>query len=435
MVADGSNESGRLGRGITAIAALALCSWLAAIATAQQPSANAYEPDAVELDHPAIAYRLMARTDAITTLNQRLLAGTARLTFDGPSGYLRSLLQQLDVPIDSQMAVYSKTSLQSPLITPANPRTVFFNDTVAVAWMRGGFIEVAAQDPEHGVGFYLLPQTPMPTPQLIAEPQRCLGCHYSAAAEGIPGFLLRSVPTAADGAPLPWLGNATMDHRTPTEERWAGWYVTGTAGSQKHLGNLLLPDRRAQDLPPWSAAQTLTTLAGRFDTSAYLSEHSDIVALLVFEHQARAMNLLTRVGWLARLATAESTGAQQMRLSAAVNELVDYLLFVDEAPLQNVVGSSGFSRRFGAQGPRDSKGRSLRDLDLTQRLMRYPCSYVIYSAAFDGLPDGARDMVLRRMKRILSGAEPAPRYEHLAQTRNAVLEILRETKKNLPEWF
>ena len=149
MVADGSNESGRLGRGITAIAALALCSWLAAIATAQQPSANAYEPDAVELDHPAIAYRLMARTDAITTLNQRLLTGTARLTFDGPSGYLRSLLQQLDVPIDSQMAVYSKTSLQSPLITPANPRTVFFNDTVAVAWMRGGFIEVAAQDPEH----------------------------------------------------------------------------------------------------------------------------------------------------------------------------------------------------------------------------------------------------------------------------------------------
>jgi hypothetical protein len=434
MVADGSGMSRRARRSFTAASALLLSIWLAAIIAAQQPSANSYEPDYVELDHPSVAYRQAPRTDVVAGLNRRLMAGTATLKFEGPAGYLRSLLEQLDVPVDSQTVVYSKTSLQSPLISPSNPRTIFFNDTVAVGWMRGGMIEIAAQDPAFGVGFYILPQSPMPTPLLIPE-HRCLGCHQSAIAEGVPGFLLRSVPAAADGTPLPWLGNATMDHRTPTVERWGGWFVTGSAGSLKHLGNLVLPDRRAQELPPWSASQTLATLAGRFDTSAYLSEHSDIVALLVFEHQARAMNLITRVGWLARLAAADPAPAQQARLTAAVNELADYALFVGEAPIDHVRGTSGFAERFSAQGPRDSKGRSLRELDLTQRLMRYPCSYVVYSAAFDGLPQSAREMVLRRMKSILSGEERAPRYAHLAPARQAVLEILRDTKKNLPAWF
>jgi len=409
--------------------------WLAAITTAQQPSASAYDPDSVELDHPAIAYRQAPRSDAAAELNRRLQAGTAALKFDGPSGYLRSLLELLDIPLDSQMAVYSKTSLQTPLITPANPRTIFFNDTVSVGWMRGGMIEVAALDPVFGVGFYVLPPVPMATPFLRSE-MGCASCHHSAGAEGVPGFLLRSVPAARDGTPMPWLGNAIMDHRTPTEERWGGWYVTGATGSQKHLGNLVLADRRAQEVPPFSSEQTLTTLAGRFDTSGYLSEHSDVVALLVFEHQARAMNLITRSGWLARIAASDPAPAHRARLIAAVNELADYLLFVGEAPIDHVRGTSGFAQRFSAQGPRDSKGRTLRELDLQQRLMRYPCSYVVYSAAFDALPQSAREMVLRRMKRILSGEDRAARYAHLTPpARQSVLEILRQTKKNLPAWF
>ena len=447
MVADGSQTSRQARRGLallkgrpkgrplpTVVLLLLLGICLAAITAAQQPSASTYDPDSVEREHPAIAYGVAPRTDAVARLNQRLLAGTAVLKFEGPAGYLRSLLEQLDVAVDSQMAVYSKTSLQTPLINPSNPRTIFFNDTVSVGWMRGGMIEVAAQDAVSGVGFYILPQTPTPTPLLIPE-ARCVSCHHSAAAEGVPGFILRSVPAALDGTPMPWLGNATMDHRTPTEERWGGWYVTGATGSQKHLGNLVLADRRAQEVPPFGSDQTLTTLAGRFDTSNYLSEHSDVVALLVFEHQARAMNLITRTAWLARIAAADPAAAQRARLTAAVNELADYLLFVDEAPLDHVRGTSGFAERFSAQGPRDSKGRSLRELDLRQRLMRYPCSYVVYSAVFDGLPESAREMVLRRMKRILAGEERAPRYAHLAASRQAVLEILRETKKNLPAWF
>ena len=446
MVADGSAAVRRArralallkgrpeGRPLPVALTLLVCLWLAAITAAQQPVTDTYDPDSVEREHPAIAYGRVPRTDAVAQLNQRLLAGTAVLKFEGPAGYLRSLLEQLDIPVDSQMAVYSKTSLQTPLITPSNPRTIFFNDNVSVGWMRGGMIEVAAQDPVSGVGFYILPQTPMTAPLLIPE-ARCVSCHHSAAAEGIPGFLLRSVPAARDGTPMPWLGNATMDHRTPTEERWGGWYVTGATGSQKHLGNLVLDDRRAQELPPFGSDQTLTTLAGRFDTSNYLSEHSDVVALLVFEHQARAMNLITRTDWLARIAASDPAPAQRARFTAAVNELVDYLLFVGEAPIDHVRGTSGFAERFSAQGPRDSKGRSLRELDLRQRLMRYPCSYTVYSAAFDGLPQSAREMVLRRMKRVLSGEERATRYAHLTPARQTILEILRQTKKDLPAWF
>ena len=434
MLADGSGAGGRLQRVVALLAILLLLSWMAVAFGAQRLAVDVYEPDAVELNHPAFSYNLATRTDVVDELNRRLMSGSAVLQFDGTSGYLRSLLDHLNVPVESQMFVYSKTSLQSPLISPSNPRALFFNDNVAVGWMRGGMIEVAAQDPVFGVGFYVLPQTPAPAPQLIPS-TRCTGCHYSAGAEGIPGFLLRSVPTATDGSPMPWLGNALMDHRTPTEERWGGWYVTGAAGSQKHLGNLVLSDRRAQELPPWSASQAIETLAGRFDTSAYPSAHSDVVALLVFEHQARAMNLITRTGFLARLAANEPTPERRGRLGAAVNELADYLLFVGEAPIDNVRGSTSFAGRFSAQGPRDARGRSLRDLDLKQRLMRYPCSYVVYSAAFDSMPEGAREMVLRRMKSILAGEDRAGRYSHLAPARQAILEILRETKKNLPAWF
>jgi hypothetical protein len=392
--------------------------------------------DPLDLDHPAIGYRTTATSDRVARLNSRLQAREVQLEFSDRGGYLPSLLQALDIPVESQMAVYSKTSLQSGLIRPSNPRTVFFNDSVAVAWMRGGFIEVTAQDPAQGPIFYLLPQAAAATPQLSRD-ERCLACHFATAAGGVPGLLVRSLPTAADGATLPWLGNYITDHRSPLEERWGGWYVTGTHGSRPHLGNLQIADRRAQELPRWSSDRTLKTLSGLFETDSYLSPYSDIVALLVFDHQARMMNLLTRLGWQTRIAAFERRApASDPALRATANELVDYMLFVDEAPLDRISGTSGYAQRFSAMGPRDGKGRSLRDLDLQKRLLRYPCSYMVYSAAFDGLPADARELVYRRMKDVLSGQEGAAKYRRLTSAdRQAILEILRETKPGLPAWF
>jgi hypothetical protein len=87
-------------------------------------------------------------------------------------------------------------------------------------------------------------------------------------------------------------------------------------------------------------------------------------------------------------------------------------------------------------GPRDHQGRSLRDLDLTHRLLRYPCSYMIYSAAFDALPADAKDAIYKRMWQVLSGDDQGQKYSRLTLAdRRAVVEILRDTKKDLPSYF
>lgn len=119
MVAEGSGTGRRGQRGFWALASVLLLSWIAGAAGAQKPASVVYDGDLVELNLAAIAAN-PARTDAVAELNQRLQAGSAALKFDGPSGYLRSLLELLNVPVDTQMAVYSKTSLQSPLISPSN---------------------------------------------------------------------------------------------------------------------------------------------------------------------------------------------------------------------------------------------------------------------------------------------------------------------------
>ena len=407
------------------IVTLAALLWLTAVASAQLTDSI------IEPGHPAIGYPGEAN-DAVARLNRKLQSGEARLEFEEGTGYLKGLLAALDIPIESQVAVFSGTSLQARIINARNPRTIFFNDSTAVGWMAGGLIEVASLDPKQGANFYLLPQQTTPPLRQLARDTRCLACHYSTATLGVPGFLVRSIPSSPNGMIMPWLGNYTTDHRSPLAERWGGWYVTGRAG--RHLGNAPIIDRSLQDVRIDDANLNVTSLTGRFDAQRYLSPHSDIVALLVFDHQMRMMNLLTRLGWQARIL--EDEGGNGAALNDVVSETVDYMLFVDEAVLEGARGTSGFAERFGALGPRDRTGRSLRDFDLQHRLFRYPCSYMIYSEAFDALPQTARNAVYSRLLEVLSGEDTSAKYTHLSPSdRLAILEILRETKKGLPGAF
>jgi hypothetical protein len=393
------------------------------------------------LGHPAIEYFNYAAhpaNDVVASLQRQLDNRKVQLKFDADKGYLPSVLQALNVAIESQMAVFSKTSLQSPRIEPSNPRTIFFNDSVAVAWVHGGFIELAADDPEQGVIFYTLEQQSVPQPSFLRRDD-CLRCHRSDESLGVPGMIVRSFYTNPDGNPRLILGGFTTDHRSPFEERWGGWYVTGLMEHGRHMGNARLtdPDHPESMITP----QTLrvTSLQNKFDTNNYLSDHSDIVALLVFDHQMYMANLITRVGWEVRCALYDKMNGAAFTelLSESAKELVDYLLFVDEAPLPGPVsGSSGFAEKFAAQGPFDSHGRSLRQLDLHTRLLRYPCSYMIYSKAFDSLPEQARNAIYQRMWQVLSGAEKGSRYARLSLAdREAIVEILRDTKPALPSYF
>jgi hypothetical protein len=121
----------------------------------------------------------------------------------------------------------------------------------------------------------------------------------------------------------------------------------------------------------------------------------------------------------------------------AASEVVDYMLFVREAPIgDDIRSSSGFRERFEQQGPFDRKGRSLRQFDLRRRLMRYPLSYMVYSPLFEGLPGTAKDAVYRRLWQVLSGTARGPQYQHLSVgDRRAIVEIVRDTKRDIPPYF
>jgi len=386
-------------------------------------------------DHPAINYSKGPTSDRVVDLNAKIRDGKVRLVFDGPTGYLRSTLQALDVPVESQVALFSQNSFQADLINMKNPRTLFFNDTVSVAYIRGGTeIEVATHDPHLGVIFYTIDQKPLDIPQFTRN-DNCLACHLSWTTLGVPGLFVFSMLTVPEDQHAYASGFAS-DHRTNFNDRWGGWYVTGSLGSIRHLGNRPISTASTTDsVKP--EARELTSLDTQLDTNGYLSRYSDVVALMVLEHQTNMTNLITRVGWESRVAKHDGQPDDNPRVQEAAKDLVDYMLFVDEAALpDNVHGTSGFSERFAALGPTDRRGRSLRQLDLDRRLMRYPCSYMIYSDAFDALPSPAKTLVYRRLWQLLSGEEKDPRYARLsADDRRAIVEILRDTKNDLPDVF
>jgi hypothetical protein len=395
------------------------------------------------MEDPAIAYTKAPVSNVVAELNAKLADGSVRLRFDGRAGYLQSALDALDLRTDSQLLLFSQTSLQAARINPANPRALFFNDRAALGWVRDGdVIEVAAHDATLGTVFYTLEQKP-PAATADAPPQFrrafiCLGCHVTSDTLGVPGLLAFSTTESGPGS---LMRAVAMDQRTPLAARWGGWLVTGSAGSADHRGNAL---------PALDAARRrdLGSVDGLFDPDGYRAASSDVGALLVFSHQTQMMNLLTRIGWEARAADprlhpasppspdADQRVADMMRGIAA--EVVDYMLFVDEAPLPSGVRAApGFVSRFSAGGPRDAKGRSLHELDLTRRLQKYQCSYLIYSPAFDALPPAAKEPLYRRLWDVLSGGERAERYRRALsrEDRQAIVEILRDTKKDLPEYF
>jgi hypothetical protein len=389
-------------------------------------------------DDPAIAYSTAPVSNVVDDLNRRLADGSASLTFAGRSGYLSSALDALALPADAQLLLFSKASLQGRLIGPANPRALFFNDQVALGWVRDGdLLEVAAHDARAGIVFYTLEQRAAPRPAFKRE-FRCLGCHMTGDTLGVPGLLMFSA--TPDGDDDRHVKHVSTDQRTPVDERFGGWFVTGHSGVPTHRGNRV-PALAGR------AGGTVASLAGLFDPDGYRAASSDVAALLTFSHQTHMTNLLTRASWEARAADpalhpGSAAMSRQLELvetlmRGVADEVVDYMLFVGEAPLPAPVrGRSGFAERMSARGPRDRKGRSLYELDLDRRLLKYPCSYLIYSPAFDALPPLAKTAIYRRLWHVLSGAADEPRYRALPlEDRRAVIDILMDTKADLPAYF
>jgi hypothetical protein len=478
-----------------------------------------------------INYRSNDLNDPVSQLQQKLDQGKATLVYEPEHGYLRSVLQLLQVPIDSQTLVFSKTSFQYPKISPEHPRALYFNDDIYVGSVHEGkAIEIVSFDPRQGAIFYLLDERKVEKPAFQRAELDCTQCHIAAGTRGIPGVLLRSVYPTTTGTLVPGTRALITDQESPWSERWGGWYVTGDLAGGTSRGNAVVednPSTPASDAAAPSATSTPTSVAGSapsaasttprsvaasapsaatkltslgkpFDSSAYLSPDSDVVAHLVLAHQTQMHNLITLTNYKTRLAlysqadhsgnAAPSTNAPpfangapsengvpsahaapsanaapsadappstnaapaeatlpeatRRQFERPAEQLLRYLLFANEAPLpgssskQRVGASSSFAKEFAARGPRDSKGRSLRDLDLTTRIFRYPCSYLVYSDSFAALPEPARTYVYHRLLEVLSGQDQSQDFARLtAADRQAVLEILLDTQHGLPqEW-
>ena len=416
-----------------------LCFWLGAAILSGPTALDALGQDSFDL--PPIRYSESISKDPVALLERKIQRGELVLPQDPQFGVLPGLLKELNVPVESQVLVFSKTSLQIHKISPSNPRALYFNDSVYVGYVPGSSIlELAANDPDLGAVFYTLDFAPLAEAnqgvQLVRDRGQCLSCHATSRTENVPGYLVRSIYPDASGRPRTGTSSYTTDYRSLFQTRWGGWYVTGTHGQMRHLGNAFALDRSDPQKMDLEAGANRSELPSRVQPKLHLQPHSDLVALMVLEHQIRVHNLITKANYEARQAVAMDVSmnqalgrdsgyrseSTQRRIQSAASSLADAILMRNESPLEQVVqGTSTFAETFASQGPLDSQNRSLRQFDLQTRLFRHRISYLIYTPEFQALP-----------KEIL-----VPLRAHLQETLRtdeyrAEREILEDT---LPGWL
>ncbi|HEY0073934.1 MAG TPA: hypothetical protein VGB77_07530 [Abditibacteriaceae bacterium] len=386
-------------------------------------------------DDAPLHYSTRTPQDVVAQLQSRLEKGEAKLEHESEHGYLLSLLKQLQIPLSSQLLVFSKTSLQREWISPQTPRAIYFNDDVYIGYIPGApLIEISVADPKLGAIFYTIEQEKTDAKvNVLTRSTQCLECHASARSMGVPGHLVRTFQTDGRGF-VDFSGGAqTVTHRMPLADRFGGWYVTGTHGAQSHKGNLFGAkafDRHEKEPAHGGNIADLKTF---FKADGYPSSHSDIVAHLVLSHQIHMHNFIARLNFESQ--TRITRYGEVKYMDSMVDSFLQYLLFSEEAPLiAPIKGTSKFAEEFEARGPKDKQGRSLRDFDLQTRLFKYPCSFLIYSEAFDALPPKLKEIIYTRLHDILTGKNNEKEFQNLTpETRRAILKILTETKTDLPE--
>jgi len=387
-------------------------------------------------DLPPIRYSDSKADDSLTRLAADLASGVKKVEGETPLERLRFVLRELDVPEESQVMVFSKTSHQNALIHPKNPRALYFSEEAYVGDVPGGAIEAVVVDPRLGPTFYLIEAGGPLGLKIERDLSNCMSCHGTARTENVPGMQVRSVYPNADGHPLLAMGTSHVTHETPLSERWGGYYVTGRS-SLPHLGNRTYEEDGPDDARP----SDLVDLKDKIDVSRYPRTTSDIVALMVLEHQCRMHNLLTaaslqyqRARFLGRALdpSADPDEGSAGRVADGMAErIVACLLFKDEAdPGDGIEGGEAFQKAFTARFPRTKAGDSLADFQLYDRMFKNRCSYMIYSRSFRDLPPRVKRPVLDRLKAVLAGEDAAIDWLK-ASERKRIEAILEET---LPDW-
>lgn len=385
-----------------------------------------------DLEAPEHDYWNRTPRDPFTRMKDDLEQGRLPLDESSEKAYLESLLRVLKIPASSQMLVYSTTSLQLRLISPRTPRAVYFNDDIYLGYVQGGRIEIVSIDPELGAIFYIF-DIPKAGERPVADrSRRCMNCHADEDTRDVPGIAIKSVIPGPTGGSLESYRRGLTGHEIPLADRFGGWHVTGDGTIDKHWGNL------TGSFTPQGIATTPLPPGERFDWSIYPVATSDVLAHLIFEHQAGFANRVAEVHYRLRSALARGkgqlNGPDRAYMERQVEDLTRYLLFADEAelPAGGIPGDPAYRAAFAETRRAASDGESLRDLDLKTRLLRNRCSYLIYSDQFQSLPEGFRRRVYERMGRALA-LSPADRdFAHLEpEEKTRIRRILEET---LPDW-
>lgn len=385
------------------------------------------EPFQPDIDAEPHGYFQREPTDAFTRRMADL--GTERMPLDrtGEGAFLKSLLLALGIPAESQLVVFSNTSLQLSLINPSNPRALYFSDDLYLGYVPGGKIEAATVDAELGAVFYIFDVPRGEAPVRVERARRCMNCHANEDTFHVPGLTVKSVAPGPVGGSLDAFRKEMTGHGVPLAERWGGWHVTGAGGLDGHLGN------RMGKLYQGELTWTPLPPGERFSWSRYPVGTSDLLAHLVHEHQVGFVNRLVRAQYRARALRHEAPdglGPEAKRvLDAEAAELVRYILFADEAPLpaEGLEGDAGFKKAFAANRRSVGEG-SLKDFELRTRLFRYRCSYLIYTPQFAGLDPEIRDRVIRGMRAALKPGEGSADFRYLGEMeKEKIREILRRT--------
>lgn len=372
----------------------------------------------LDFEAAPIRYSRAAPQNVITQLQGRLDHGERTWEFADDFGFLLPLLNEFKIPISSQMLTFSKTSLQRPLIGPKRPRALYFNDDLYVGYVQEGMLELMVTDQKLGLVFYTLEQDSK-QPQFQRQVARCMTCHSSTRTKNIPGLQVRSMFVDPKGLPVLSAGSFRTDHSSPLSKRWGGWYVTGTHGKTAHMGNFHLPSSKRPKKPVENrAGNNVIDLSKLMSVAAYPAAHSDIVALMVFEHQIDAHNLMIRTNYAWQIDVHRGEDQKEDAIwKREAEKLVKHLLFVGEAKLKfPIQGTSSFAEEFAKRGPFDSQGRSLRQFDLQERLFVFSCSYMIYSQAFQSMPKPVRVFIYKRLHEIFNEVVESSEYANLSRT-------------------
>jgi len=392
----------------------------------------------IEFRKPPHNYLTHEAKDRFAGLLKQIQSGEVKLDTSNDKTFLTSILAALDIPVSSQIMVFSASSLQSEIINPRNPRALYFNEDTYVGFVPNGKVEVISMDPTHAAIFYIFdglrPGGALPN---IARSEKCFNCHAGNATRRVPGLIAESLLPMASGASLETYRRDEQGHQIPLEQRFGGWHLTGGHHIPTTHANLMGVATEAGKFDKVSAKP-----GEMWDIDRHLLPTSDILPNLLHEHQLGFENRVFHAAYVMRQLLADGRGSLPFSAKAEVEKLAEelarYVLFSDEAklPREGIEGDTNFMRDFARNRKPAKSGLALKDFDLKSRIFKHRASYMLYTESWEKLPTVLKDRVYYKMAEGLREQNPGPIGAHIpVEEKRAIRSILKETLPGLPNWW